>query len=95
MQSIVCNDFHVFLGLKTGVVSVFGLSDAAWVRDLAPGEGKPSEISGCTRPTRVAVGKDMVISAAWGKVVLLWSSKADMDKIVTFNILKYNLTASV
>ena len=50
-------------------MSVFGLSDAAWVRDLAPGEGKPSEISGCARPTRVAVGKDMVISAAWGKVV--------------------------
>ena len=47
VQSIVCNDSHVFLSLKTGVVSVFGLSDAAWVRDLAPGEGKPSEISGC------------------------------------------------
>ena len=54
-----------------------------WVRDLAPGEGKPSEISGCTRPTRVPVGEDMGISAAWGKVVTLWSSKDDMDKIFT------------
>ena len=95
VQSIVCNDSHVFLSLKTGVESVFGLLDAAWVTDLAPGEGKPSEISGCAPPTRVAVGEDMVISAAWGKVVTLWSSKADMDKIFTFNILKYNPTASV
>ena len=37
----------------------------------------------------------MGISSAWGKVVTLWSSKADMDKIFTFNILKYIPTASV
>ena len=84
VDSIFCNNSHVFCGLPCGKVGVFCLTTGEWVRDLMP--GKIKLIRGYY-PTKVA-GSDIVVAAVmWNAIVVVWSSKKEMERLFCLDVI--------
>ena len=85
VDSIFCNNSHIFCGLDSGKVGVYSFNDGQWVRDLMPGEVDTVHCNA----TKVA-GSDLVVAAImWSSIVTVWSSKKEMEQLYCLNIVNY------
>ena len=80
VNSIICNNSHVFCGLPNGMVGVYCLTTGDWVRDLMP--GKLKLIRGY-HPTKVAGSEIVVAAVMWNAIVSsVRSSNSHPDLLV-------------
>ena len=86
VDSIFCNDSHVFCGLQSGKVGVYCLTTGEWVRDLMP--GKVDEVH-FSNGTKVAGGDLVVAAAMWNTIVTVWSGKKEMDQLFCLDVVNY------
>ena len=86
VDSIFCNDSHVFCGLKSGKVGVYCLTTGEWVRDLMPGKVHADHFSNGTK----VGGSDLVVAAVmWSTIVTVWSGKKEMERLFCLDVLNY------
>ena len=78
VESIFCDDKHIFCGLRSGLVQVFNITSGELIRHLRPKE--PVQTSGRgASDTLVSGGKKMVVAVTWNRFVTIWSTEGDMD----------------
>ena len=78
VESIFCDDKHIFCGLRIGLVQVFNITSGELIRHLRPKE--PVQTSGWgASDTLVSGGKKMVVAVTWERFVTIWSTEGDME----------------
>ena len=73
VNSLFCDDRHVFCGQTDGKVGVYKVSDGQRVADLAPGEVRPNN-GNYPQCTLVAGGDSVLASVAWWSIVTVWGT---------------------
>ena len=86
VDTIFCNDAHVFCGLGSGKVGVYNLATGQWVTDLMPGEVDTIHCN-CTK---VSGSKTLVAALMWQSIVTVWNSKEDMEQLYCFNVFNHH-----
>ena len=86
VDTILCNDAHVFCGLESGKVGVYNLNTHRWVRDLMPGQVDTIHINF----TKLSGSKALVAALMWGSIVTVWSSKDEMEQLHCFNVINHH-----
>ena len=86
VDSIFCNNSHVFCGLPCGKVSVYSLTTGNWVRDLVPGGVDEDE----DNETKMK-GSDLVVAAfiLEDTKVTVWSSTKEMEQLFSLDVNNY------
>ena len=87
VESIYCNDAHVFCGLKDNV-RVYNLESGELTKELTPIELKPDSST-----TQVVGGKGIVATLfrcpSLQSILTIWSSQGQMDQLFYFNFQNY------
>ena len=90
VNSLFCDDRHVFCGQTDGKVGVYKLSDGQWVADLTPGV-RPNN-SYFALFTLVAGGDGVLASVAWRSTVTVWSTNTSpMEQLHCFSTDSFHL----
>ena len=87
VNSLFCDDRHIFCGENNGRVGVYKLSDCQWVTDLTPGMARPDN---STNLSLLAGSDGVLASVAWDSIGTVWSTTT-MEQLHCFTSDSFHL----